>query len=265
MPRSVAALALLLGLIGCAPAHAPDFAEKPFEPFNREDTVAIAMREWRLFGAPVDDAAPDTRPNPPAEQKPERWPGLWQRVGEYWWIGQDPGTPEAAWTGKHDQTGRVFPYLEDGEYAWSAAFISYVMRIAGAGPRFPYSPNHSTYVNAAAAHRSPILRAWPPEAYAPKPGDLICRARLWARKLRLSDLPTGDFWPGHCAMVVEVNPEMLSTIGGNVDDAVTMVHVPVTSGGMLATSDGTILDTRYRWFVVIEVLYDTEAEPETDK
>ncbi|HEY6335836.1 MAG TPA: DUF2272 domain-containing protein, partial [Alphaproteobacteria bacterium] len=53
--RSVATLALLLGLIGCAPAHAPDFAEKPFEPFNRADTVAIAMREWRLFGAPVDD------------------------------------------------------------------------------------------------------------------------------------------------------------------------------------------------------------------
>jgi len=263
--RKLAALALPLALGACAPAHVPDFAEKPFEPFNREDTVAIAMREWRLFGEPVDDAPPDARPNPPPEQKPERWPGLWERVGEYWWIGQDPGIPEVGWTGKHDQNGRVFPYLEDGEYAWSAAFISYVMRIAGAGSRFPYSPNHSTYVNAAAAHRSPILRAWSPEAYAPKRGDLICRGRLWARKLRLSDLPTADFWPGHCAMVVAVDRETLGTLGGNVNDAVTMVHVPVTSSGTLATPDGAVLDQRYHWFVVIEVLYDAEAEPEADK
>jgi Uncharacterized protein conserved in bacteria (DUF2272) len=265
VPRQSVALALLLGLTACAPSHVLEFAEKPYEPFNRENAVAIATREWRLFGEPVDDAAPDTRPNPPTEEKPERLPGLWQRVGEYWWIGLDPGAPEVAWTGKHDENGRVFPSLEDGEYAWSAAFISYVMRIAGAGARFPYAPNHSTYVNAAAAHRSPILRAWPPDAYAPKRGDLICRGRLWARPLQASDLPTGGFWPGHCAMVVEVQPEMLSTVGGNVDDAVTMVHVPVTSKGMLAASGGDILDTRYRWFVAIEVLYDAEAEPEADK
>ena len=34
--------------------------------------------------------------------------------------------------------GNEFP-PQDGDYAWSAAFVSYVMRIAGAGPRFPYS------------------------------------------------------------------------------------------------------------------------------
>ena len=44
-------------------------------------------------------------------------------------------------TGKHDQNGAVFPAEQDGNYAWSAAFIDYVMRMAGAGHRFPYSAN----------------------------------------------------------------------------------------------------------------------------
>ena len=40
-----------------------------------------------------------------------------------------------------------------------------------------------------------------------------------------------------------------------MDDAVTMKHVPVTDDGKLATPDGTVLDTRYPWMVVLRVLY----------
>lgn len=265
MVRRASLLLLLFELAACAGGRVPVFAAKPYEPFNRADTVAIAMREWRLFGQPVDDAPPDARPSPTPEAKPERQPGLWERVGEYWWIGQDPGERESAWTGKHDQNGAVFPYTEDSEYAWSAAFISYVMRVAGAGDRFPYAANHATYVNVAAAHGSPILRPWPPESYAPRPGDLICRGRDWASSLRFSDLPTRHLWPGHCSIVVDAQPKVLGVLGGNVDDAVTMTHVPITEIGMLAMPDSTVLDTRYRWFVVLQVLYDAEAEPVSDK
>lgn len=258
-------LLISLLLSGCVAGQVPRFATRPYEPFTREDTVAIALREWRLFGQPVDDGPAGAQAERGPGEKPERAPGLWQRVGEYWWIGQDPSEAEAAWTGKHDGHGKVFPYLEDGRYAWSAAFISYVMRIAGAGTRFPYSPNHSTYVNAAAAGRSPVLRARPAAGYAPKRGDLICRGRYWAASLRFSDLPTSYLWPGHCAIVVAVEPGMLSVIGGNVNDAVTLSHVPVTKEGMLAGPDGVTLDKRYRWFVVLQVLYDAEAEPEGDR
>ena len=59
------------------------------EPFTRADAVAIALREWRAFGQLVDDDPPDTRPPLPPELKPERMPGQWQRVGEYWWLGQN--------------------------------------------------------------------------------------------------------------------------------------------------------------------------------
>src|SRR5690348_16789976 len=83
-------------------AHVPDFARKPFEPFSRTDAVAIAIREWRLWGQPVDDDPPGTRPPLPPELKPEREPGLWERVGEYWWLSQDANRNESAWTGKHD-------------------------------------------------------------------------------------------------------------------------------------------------------------------
>ena len=81
----------------------PPFARVPYEPISRESVVAIALREWRLFGQPVDDDPPGTRPPPAPDEKPEREPGLWQRVGEYWWLGLNAGAPEAAWTGKHDE------------------------------------------------------------------------------------------------------------------------------------------------------------------
>ncbi len=243
----------------------PDFASRNMEPFARQDAVAIALREWRLFGQPVDDDPPETRPPPPAADKPERQPGLWQRVGEYWWISQDPGEREAAWTGKHDANGVLFRAGSDGAYAWSAAFISYVMRIAGANERFPYSPNHWTYVNAAASGTSPILRARDLRQYAPKLGDLVCYGRGRSTGMRFTDLPSTSFWPGHCSMVVAATPGTISVIGGNVDDAVTLTHVPVGPDGLLSDPDGHLLDSRYPWFVAVQVLYDAEAEPASDE
>jgi hypothetical protein len=240
--------------------HVPAFARKPYEPFSREDAVAIALREWRLFGQPVDDDPPDSRPQPPPDQMPEREPGLWQRVGEYWWIGMDPGSNESLWTGKHDEYGSEFPAPRDGDYAWSAAFISYIMRIDGAGSRFPYSESHSDYINAAARESlgqgaGYAIRAERPSDYAPQLGDLICTGRDGYSHLKFDDLPTGKFF-SHCDMVVQIQPGTLSVIGGNVDDAVTLKHVPITADGKLAGPDGVPLDPRYPWFVVLRVLYD---------
>ena len=262
----LAVLLVVVVLSACAApqpapdAHAPPFARVPYEPFSRDAVVAIALREWRLFGSPVDDSAPPGTYHPATPQdKPERQQGLWQRVGEYWWLALNAGAPEAAWTGKHDAIGSVFPASEDGNYAWSAAFVSYVMRIAGAGARFPYSASHSDYIDIAKQQALDQTTKWlitaeRPESYVPQPGDLICLGRGGARDLRYDDLPAGHF-PGHCDIAVDTSvPGQISVVGGNVDDAVTMKHVPVTPDGKLATPDGVVLDTRYPWMVVLQLM-----------
>jgi hypothetical protein len=253
MRRWFAIVFLAAALTGCAAANVvPDFAARPYVPFNREDAVAIALREWRLFGSLSDQpGSPE-----PAVAKPERAAGLWERVGEYWWLGLGGQGSEARWTGKHDENGRVFSASDDERYAWSAAFISYVMRIAGAGTRFPYAANHATYVNAAASGHSPILRAHTPQTYAPKPGDLLCLGREWASGLRFSDLPTAGFWPGHCAIVVTRQDNTLSVVGGNDEDAVLMDQVAIAGDGTLASGHST------EWPIVIEVRYDAETDPD---
>ena len=252
MRRGIAIVIMATALGGCAtPNVLPDFAARPYVPFNREDAVAIALREWRLFGSQSDlPGSPE-----PAVAKPERAPGLWERVGEYWWLGLGGKGREARWTGKHDENGRVFPALDDERYAWSAAFISYVMRIAGAGGRFPYAPNHAAYVNAAASGRSPILIAHAPQSYAPKLGDLLCFGREWASGLRFSDLPSRDYWPGHCGIVVARQDNILSVVGGNDRDAVMMDHVTIASDGGLSSGHSLA------WPIAIEVRYDSDIEP----
>ncbi|HET8996024.1 MAG TPA: DUF2272 domain-containing protein [Acetobacteraceae bacterium] len=258
------ALAGMLALAACARTggadlHVPPFARVPYQPFSRTAVVAIAMREWRLFGSPIDDAPPADRPPPLPQDKPEREAGLWQRVGEYWWEGMPPGDRESRWTGKHNAEGVVFPASQDWEYAWSAAFIDYVMRIAGAGDRFPYAADHARYIDIAkdmALGRASgwLITAERPDAYAPQPGDLICTGRGTSAGLTYDDLPAAVF-PAHCDIVVDTSvPGAISVIGGNVDDAVTMKHVPVTPDGKLADPNGAVLDTRYPWMVVIRLL-----------
>ena len=177
----ILALALLAALGACTPppapipsdAHDPPFARVPYEPISRASVVAVALREWRLFGAPVDDDPPDTRPPPPPDQKPEREEGLWQRVGEYWWLGMNAGSPEAAWTGEHERRATSFPPTSRRlRLVGRVCFVcdAYCRR-RGA---FPYSASHFTYINIAKQMATGqasnwVITAERPESYAPRP------------------------------------------------------------------------------------------------
>src|SRR6185312_7910289 len=103
-------------------------------------------------------------------------------------LSQDAGTRYSLWTGKHDEDGAEFPANRDGNYAWSAAFISYIMRIDGAGPKFPYAISHSVYINAA-REGGYAITARRLEEYAPVPGDLVCEGRGRAGRLTYDSLP----------------------------------------------------------------------------
>src|SRR5215469_13778895 len=213
LPAAILLALILAGCAGAAPqgpnlprvtpttgvnAHIPSFARWPYQPFSRQAAVQIALGEWRAFRQPIK------YPNTELPEDEEREEGLWQRVGLYWWVGLDPSWPQSGWTGIHDQNGQVFPDTRDGFYAWSAAFISYVMKLAGAGSSFPYSENHADYINAAAQHTPGVaLQPERVEAYAPQVGDLIC---LWRdRPVTFDQLPAGRF-PGHCDIVVGIKP-----------------------------------------------------------
>ncbi len=233
--------AAMLALAGCTTdSHVPPFARTPYEAFSRQAVVAIALREWRAFGSPIAE-------EPPVD-KPERAEGLWQRVGEYWWLGLDAGDAAAAWTGKHDGRGRVFPPEQDETYAWSAAFVSYVMRMAGAGAGFPYAAAHDAYIHdAVQPDRQWVIAAERPERYAPRPGDLICTGRGESAALRFDDLAHTPLFKAHCDIVVATgDPSGLSVVGGNVSDAVTLRHVPVTQDGHLSPTGGWLAILRLR-------------------
>jgi hypothetical protein len=256
-------LALALALAGCGAErlasvagavpddiHIPPFARWPYQPFSREAAVQIALREWRAFGQQV------VYPNTKLPFDGERAEGLWQRVGEYWWLGLPMSAGEQGYTGRHDRHGMVFPDERDGIFAWSAAFVSYVMRTAGAGKRFPYSGTHSDYINA--ARLSPgqlVVAAERPELYVPRRGDLIC---MWrgTRVIQYDQLPAGRF-ASHCDIVVEVRPGALDVVGGNLDNSVAMRRIPTTPDGRLVGLDGRVADPDHPWFVVIRVDYDT--------
>jgi hypothetical protein len=246
--RFLTAVLLSAALAACAPrdAHVPDFARKPFELFSRSAAVEIALREWRLFGeivvpleASSDAALPDSA---------ERRQGLWQRVGEYWWLGLNADQTGHAYTGLHDAQGRRYPPERDGNYAWSAAFVSYVMRMAGAGSRFPYAAAHAVYVDAA-VRGSAILRAEDPALYAPQPGDLVCVGRVPARPLRYADLPVRQF-AGHCDIAIKLEGAGLAVVGGNVQDAVALKYLPLGLDGRL------IAVAERPWLAVLRVQYD---------
>jgi hypothetical protein len=235
----VSVLTLLAACASPPDAHVPPFARVPYEPISRDAVVAVALREWRLFGSPVVGESPPAQ-DAVAREKPEREQGLWQRVGEYWWLGLDAGATESKWTGKHDENGAVFPPDRDDAYPWSAAFVSYVMRIAGAGEHFPYAADHAHYIDIAKRQALREESGWLVTAeraanYAPRPGDLVCRGRDAASTLTFDDLPVGRYFASHCDVVTDTSSsQQIAIVGGNDRDAVTMKHVPVTEDGKLA-------------------------------
>jgi hypothetical protein len=105
-------------------------------------------------------------------------------------------------------------------HPWSAVFISYVMKKAGAGTAFAYSPAHQNYIRAARRNRLTSNTGNPFWAFrvteiAPQVGDLVCTARdnsgatydnIAGRQPRKT----------HCDIVTAVRPGEIRVIGGNV-------------------------------------------------
>lgn len=164
------------------------------------------------------------------------------RVWHYWKFGVSPD----------DETWEQ--YKDTALYPWSAAFISYCMRTAGAGARFPYHVGHHHYVSQAVRNREAgdtddTIVAYGRDEVAPKVGDLVWygvdNGTVDASDWQYDDLRdfvqnNGGSFSSHCDLVVEVNRPQghIQVIGGNIEDTVLKVRWRIDG-------DGKLSETRY--------------------
>ena len=121
------------------------------------------------------------------------------------------------------------------DHPWSAAFISWVMRTAGAGNAFKYSSAHSTYTRWAKDNRESNnnnpFKAYRTTELAPQVGDIVCKRRAG------SGANYDNIRPGmktHCDIVTDVQPGRLVTIGGNVSNSVSQTVPRTDARGFLS-------------------------------
>jgi len=186
--------------------------------------VSVAKYEWQGWGEPV------IQKNGKQTRKGgfEADGGYSERVGKYWREG----------TGKkYDGNDRKVP--------WSSAFISWIMKKAGAGKDFVYSSAHTNYIRDSISNRkkgktNEAFVGYRLNEVAPKVGDLVC----YSREDGVNYDTTRSYY-SHCDLVVKKKKNEIEVIGGNVNDSVTKK--------ILSTNDdGLLTDKKYKWFTVIK-------------
>jgi hypothetical protein len=201
----------------------------------------VAIQEWGFFGGYREDF----KDRAIRRGHRETEAGYDKKVGEYWRYG----------TGKNldgDDTG----------WAWSATFISYVMRKAGVSNQdFHRSIRHSEYIHFALQNRvNGVVGAEfvgrRPTEYRPKEGDLICNRRGKIKTTFASAIKQ-DRYESHCDIVVYVRPGEIGVIGGNVGggdkagrQTVGLRTRQLTGGGYLAEDSLSAKVPKY--FAILE-------------
>ena len=169
----------------------------------------------------------------------------WKRVAAYWresgMLGQMAGFPGATDCnysgGERWQSASCRAFLVD--QPWSAAFVSYVMAKAGV-PGFRGSASHVDYVRDAYLRPdvSPYTLA-DPFGSTIAVGDMLCFVRASSQTFgydglrRFFDGSGGAGLKMHCDIVVSNNKGVVSAVGGNVLQGVTLRQLPVNRSGLL--------------------------------
>lgn len=127
--------------------------------------------------------------------------------------------------------------ITEGRWAWSAVFISWVLRQAGLDERqFLTGQSHSMYVVDArdGVLPAPAFRLQPLPAM-PRPGDILCAGRGRDKYLTSVDEIGFGTTPMHCDIVVEVDAtaRVVKTIGGNLQQSVSMELIELGDSGLV--------------------------------
>ena len=109
-------------------------------------------------------------------------------------------------------------------HAWSAAFISYMAHLAGAGGTFRYSCRHSDYVHRAinarlAGEENAPFVGFRTNERPIELGDIVGMNRSDAPEIDYDWAAQQEVYKSHCDIVVSVGPDAITTIGGNVGGA----------------------------------------------
>jgi len=116
--------------------------------------------------------------------------------------------------------------------AWSAAFISWVMKKSGAGDDFKYSPSHSVYIRDAIKNRKEDnknpFKGYRPEEKKVERGDLVC----YARQAGVNYDTTGRY-ASHCDIIVKIEDGNAIGVGGNVSNSVSKTEYEIDKKGKI--------------------------------
>lgn len=127
-----------------------------------------------------------------------------------------------------------------GDFPWSAVFISWCFKTAGATEKeFAFSETHAVFVKAAIANadaESGVFRARKIDAYKPKVGDLIHRNREGG-KITYAQARSRSDYASHSAIVVDLvksgSSRFAVTIGGNEGNSIRQQRVRLTPTGFV--------------------------------
>jgi hypothetical protein len=179
----------------------------------RSAIVRVAQEEWRRWNKPHKLHERD----PVARAMLE----VYWRVGVNWRVG-DEQLANKVWQNAHP---------------WSAAFICYVLRMAGAAHQFKYAAAHADYIRWAIDNklekRNAPFWGYRMNKAVPEPGDLLGKSRSGSTA-NYDTIQDGGYFATHCDIVTEVRGKQLVTIGGNVSDSVTQTLVPLDKDGFVS-------------------------------
>jgi hypothetical protein len=141
--------------------------------------------------------------------------------------------------------------ITQGRWAWSAVFISWVLRQAGLDERqFLTGESHSMYVVDArdGILPAPAFRIEPVPA-VPRPGDIVCAGRGRDKYIGSPAEVSFGTTPMHCDIVVEVDAtaRVVKTIGGNLQQSVSMEVIELGDSGRI---DG-LTNSHMPWLLVM--------------
>jgi len=137
---------------------------------------------------------------------------------------------------------------KDRDTPWSAAAISFMVRNAGKkAPKygaFKFSASHSRYMHESIVKRKAAdtnAPFWGHRLHEKRPeiGDIVGRWREAPRDF--DDAESSDSFKSHSDIIVNVSPDFVLAIGGNVRQSVNITRYAKTGAGFLAAEDGVFI------------------------